>query len=256
MTLLEHPAPARTMGPLTRVAVLVEDAGTARDRLSSTLQQHGFQVHSFSDGFAAVEAVDRLQPDLVTVDTTLAGIDGFEVVRRIRSFHAGSIVILSDMTEETAAVEAFRSGADDYVVRPWRPFELRARLDAILRRTLGAAEVLPPTESDWLVVDGLRLHPASRRAELAGRRIDLTRSEFDLLLALVRNPDVVLEKSWIVLLLRRQNGGNGDHVNAHDLHAVEVHVMNLRRKLGGTARRCRWIETVRGIGYRFAPAKL
>lgn len=256
MVLLDHPAPARTLGPVTRVAVVVEDAGVPRDRLSSTLQQHGFQVHTFADGADAVDAVDRLHPDLVIVDVALTGIDGFEVVRRLRSFHDGFVLMISSMAEETAAVEGFRSGADDYILRPWRPFELRARIDAILRRSRAVAKAPAATEPDWLTVDSLRLHPASRRVELAGRRVDLTKSEFDLLLALIRNPDVVLEKSWIALLLRRQNGGGGDHVSAHDLHAIEVHVMNLRRKLGGDGKRCKWIETVRGVGYRFAPSQL
>lgn len=255
MVLLNLAAPRPAIAAARR-AVVIEPDGPTRLRLNMTLRQHGFEVHAYADGLEAVDAIDELDPELVIVDAVLEGVDGFEVTRRLRAFHDGLVLMLSSMEDETAAVEGFRSGADDYIIRPWRPFELRARIDAMLRRAQLTSAATAPAASEWLEVNSLRLHPGTRRVELAGRRIDLTKSEFDLLLALFQKPDEVLAKSWIALLLRRQNGSESDHISAHDLHAIEVHVMNLRRKLGGDGRSCRWIETVRGIGYRFAPAAL
>lgn len=236
---------------MTRTAVVIEDDDDLRSLLTQTLEQHGFAVHAYADGHAGVNAVRAVRPDLTTVDVKLDGIDGFEAVRRIRAFHDGYVLIISAVDDETATVEGFRSGADDYVIKPWRPYELRARIDALMRRprTLQANEAAPGA---WLEAGGLRLSPGSRRVELDGRSLDLTRSEFDVLQALMQRPGDVVEKAWIALMLRRQSGAHGEHVSPHDLHAVEVHLMNLRRKLGDDGRTGRWIETVRGIGYRFA----
>lgn len=236
---------------MTRTVVVIEDDDDLRNLLGHTLEQHGFEVHAFADGPAGVDAVRLLRPDLTTVDVKLAGIDGFEAVRRIRAFHDGYILIISAVDEETATVEGFRSGADDYVIKPWRPYELRARIDALMRRPR-SLKPLEGAAGSWIEAGDLRLSPGSRRAELAGRALDLTRSEFDVLQALMQRPGDVIEKAWIALMLRRQNGAHGEHVSGHDLHAVEVHMMNLRRKLGDDGRTGRWIETVRGIGYRFA----
>jgi len=239
---------------MTRTVVVIEDDDDLRKLLSQTLEQHGFAVHAFRDGPSGVDAVRLLRPDLTTVDVRLDGIDGFEAVRRIRAFHDGYILIISAIEDETATVEGFRSGADDYVVKPWRPYELRARIDALMRRPR-SIQATDPAGSAWLEAGALRLNPGSRRAELDGEGVELTRSEFDVLQALMQRPGDVIEKSWIALMLRRQSGTHGEHVSAHDLHAVEVHMMNLRRKLGDDGRSGRWIETVRGIGYRFARAR-
>ncbi|MDD7928599.1 response regulator transcription factor [Microbacterium thalli] len=236
---------------MRRIAVVIEDDDDLRHLLTQTLEQHGFDVHAFSDGAPAVDAVRLLRPELTTVDVMLGGIDGFEAVRRIRSFHDGYILIISAVGDETATVEGFRSGADDYIVKPWRPYELRARIDALMRRPRGIRSDEPSAPA-WLEAGALRLNPAARRVELDGELLDLTRSEFDVLQALMQRPGDVIEKSRIALMLRRQNGAAGEHVSAHDLHAVEVHMMNLRRKLGDDGRSGRWVETVRGIGYRFA----
>ncbi len=236
---------------MSRSVVVIEDDDDLRRLLTQTLEQGGFTVNAYADGAAGVDAVRLLRPALTTVDIRLGGIDGFEVVRRIRSFHDGYILMISALEDETAAVEGFRSGADDYVLKPWRPYELRARIDALMRRP---RSIRPASggESVWLDAGALRLHAGSRRAELDGDDLDLTRSEFDVLHALMQRPGDVLEKSWIALMLRRQNGTPGDHISSHDLHAVEVHMMNLRRKLGDDGRSGRWVETVRGVGYRFA----
>ena len=190
---------------MTRSAVVIEDDDDLRHLLTQTLEQHGFAVHAFPDGPAGVDAVRLLRPDLTTVDVKLDGIDGFEAVRRIRAFHDGYVLIISAVDDETATVEGFRSGADDYVIKPWRPYELRARIDALMRRprALQPGEAAPGA---WLEAGGLRLNPGSRRVELDGRSLDLTRSEFDVLQALMQRPGDVIEKAWIALMLRRQSG--------------------------------------------------
>lgn len=240
--------PSRGSG--IRSAVVIEDEGDLRDLLTVTFEQQGFAVSPFADGDAGVEAIRRLRPDLITVDIGLSGIDGYEVVRRVREFHDGYVVMITGLGDENAAVRGFRSGADDFVTKPWRPHELRARIDALMRRPRVLQPLPEPAEPAWIEIDGLRLHAGSRRAELGDRPLDLTRSEFDMLLALLQPIGDVVEKAQMATMLRRND--DGDEVNSQELHAVEVHMMNLRRKLGADGRSGRWIETVRGLGYRFA----
>lgn len=240
--------PSRGAG--IRSVVVIEDEGDLRDLLAITFEQQGFAVHPFADGDAGVDAIRRLRPDLITVDIGLSGIDGYEVVRRVREFHDGYVVMITGLGDESAAVRGFHSGADDFVVKPWRPQELRARIDALMRRPRDFQSVSASIEPAWIEVDGLRVHTGSRRAEIDDRPLDLTRSEFDMLLALLQPIGDVVEKARMATMLRRHD--DGTEATSQELHAVEVHMMNLRRKLGADSRPGRWIETVRGLGYRFA----
>jgi two-component system, OmpR family, response regulator len=240
--------------PFARSAVVIDVDPIRTARLTASLTQQGFSVHEARDGYDGIEQVRRHSPDLVTVEIDLPGIDGFETVRRIREFSDGFIVMITADDSESAVVEGFRSGADDYVVEPVGPYAFRARIDALMRRsrTLVTAE-RPADDTVWLEHGPLRVHPAARRVEVDGRDCELTRSEFDLLRTLVRAKNQVFSKSSLALMLREANGLPGQHITAHDRHAVEVHIMNLRRKLGDDPRAPQWIETVRGLGYRLAP---
>lgn len=240
--------------PHARTALVIDPDASLRNALVTTLRQQGFVTQESGDGYSGIVVAQRQRPDLVVVCTDLPGIDGFETVRRLREFSDGFVIVLADDDSESAAVEAFRSGADDYVVKPYGPYALRARIDALMRRS---RSLLPTTAvlSDPAVIEhgALRLFPGSRRVDIAGVECELTRSEFDLLHTFLRAKDQVFSKSSLALMLRESQGQSGHHITAHDRHAVEVHIMNLRRKLADDPRAPQCIETVRGFGYRLAP---
>ncbi|GAA1702162.1 response regulator transcription factor [Microbacterium sediminicola] len=236
-----------------QTAVIVEGDHEHAERLTLSLSQRGFTVRSATTGFDAVSAVTRFQPDLVIVGTQLSGLDEFETVRRIRRVSDCFIMMISADDSESAVVEGFRCGADDHVAHPYGQHAMRARIEALLRRSHALRRTVADEIPEWLEHGPLRLHPASRRVEVEGRDCDLTRSEFAILHALLKSRNRVFSKSALSLLVREATGIPGDHVTAHDRHAVEVHVMNLRRKLDDDPHAPLWIETVRGLGYRLAP---
>jgi DNA-binding response OmpR family regulator len=243
--------------PYARTAVIIDRCPTSSAKIAAGLTQQGFRVHEASDAVSGIDAAMRHRPDLVLVQVDLPGVDGFEAIRRLREFSDAFIILFAEDDSESAVVEGFRAGADDYILNPPRPYALRARIDAMLRRsrTLVTAATDAP-EADWITHGRLTLQPASRRVQVDGVECELTRSEFDLLHTLVRAKDQVFSKSSLALMLRETNGLPGQHITNHDRHAVEVHIMNLRRKLGDDPRAPQCIETVRGLGYRLAPAAL
>ncbi|WP_104043486.1 response regulator transcription factor [Arthrobacter sp. ZGTC412] len=274
------------------VAVVVEDDDDIRSTLTEVLQQSGFAVHSTSTGFEGVEAVREHNPDIVTMDVGLPDFDGIEASRRIRTFSDAYLIIVTGRVDEADALMGFEAGADDYLTKPFRPRELRARIAAMLRRprTLQAAPAerapqqpsvrgrqspLPPpavgrptSEPEVLEGDpvpapdpgccdfahrGLTLHEGSRQVAIDGVPVDLTRTQFDLLLVLMENGRTVLTKADLVRRLRNEPYNTGSFVSTGEERAVEVHMGNLRKRLGDSTREPRWIETVRGVGYRMTP---
>lgn len=280
-------------------AVVIEDDPDIRDLISSVLQQSGFQVHVASDGATGVDAVERYRPDITTVDLGLPGIDGFEVVRQIRLLSDCYVIIISARTDEVDTLMALNTGADDFITKPFRPRELRARVTAMLRRPRtatedgetaefhGAAEtaepgahaapavpaeitetiaVVPerPTPSDGSQVlshNDVRLDPDTRTVNVGPEEIVLTRTEFELLHTLLLSGRRARTKTDLVRHLRAEDPtGSAAYVSEADERAVEVHIGNLRRKLGrgeaagSAASPGAVIETVRGVGYKLAAA--
>ncbi|HWU47479.1 MAG TPA: response regulator transcription factor [Humibacter sp.] len=251
-----------------RVAVVVEDDADIRNLLEAVLGQAGFTTYSAADGLSGVEAVREHQPVVTTLDISLPGIDGFEVARRIRAFSSTYIVMLTARGEEIDVLVGLEAGADDYLTKPFRPRELRARIEAMLRRprtvttvptddvasgpAATASPAAAPEGNGWLEHDGLRLNEEMRLVERNGERVELTRSEFELLMCIMDNGHRVVSKSTLALAMRAEGGNDaiGDYVSDSDRRAVEVHLANLRRKLGDESSQPRWIETVRGVGYR------
>jgi DNA-binding response OmpR family regulator len=218
--------------------LVVDDEAAIVDLLRGYLVREGLEVQAAIDGLAAVSAVRESEPDVVILDLMLPGIDGIEVCRQIRTFSDVYVLMLTARSEEIDRVVGLSVGADDYLVKPFSPRELVARVKALLRR--------PRTAALELGVDhgGLRIDPARREVLLDGKALRLTLIEFDLLAALARDPGLVLSRQQ---LLDRVWGPDfyGDD------HLLDVHVGNLRRKLGEDPDRSRWIETVRGVGFRF-----
>jgi DNA-binding response OmpR family regulator len=254
-------------GEERRVAVIIEDDADIGNLLAAVLAEAGFESHQTTSGVDGIEAVKTYDPILTTLDISLPGIDGFEVVRRLREFSSTYVIMLSARTDEVDTLMGLDAGADDYMTKPFRPRELRARVEAMLRRMrrtpgsplapAGSEPVTPETstitESDgWLSHNGLRMHPQMRLSELDGEPVELTRSEFDLMLAILERRRRVITKNELVLELRG-DGSSGGYISDNDRRAVEVHLANLRRKLGDPVGEPRFVQTVRGVGYRLAP---
>jgi two-component system, OmpR family, response regulator ResD len=222
--------------------LVVDDEPTIGEVVSRYLQRAGYETHVALDGLQAVEAVAARGPDLVVLDLMLPGLDGLEAMRRIRALggRRTAIILLTARGEESDRVIGLRLGADDYVVKPFSPAELVARVDAVLRRIDTVPEQEPPLRFDGLVVD-----PAGRRVRLDGEDVVLTQREFELLLFLARHPGQAFTRNQLM-----------DHVWGYsfytDTSTVTVHIRRLRAKLEETPEQPRWIETVWGVGYRFA----
>lgn len=329
-----------------RVAVIIEDDPDIRRLLVEVLEQAGFETHSAGNGLDGVEKVRTYNPGLTTLDVSMPGIDGFEAAKRIRAISDTHLIMLTARSDEIDTLMGLESGADDYMRKPFRPRELRARVDAMRRRIerdrlaaeqradatqtapLGglapatltppeglllpeasvtvtvttpaapaavaaaeaglavpegapsvatapapdparapapaapqphamlepAAQAVLPTEpghdDGWLEHRGLRLHPEMHLVTLDGADIELTRSEFELLNLLLTTGRRVRSKADLALALRGESYVTSYYVSEADKRAVEVHLANLRRKLGESATNPRLIETVRGVGYR------
>ncbi|WEO77959.1 response regulator transcription factor [Cryobacterium sp. SO2] len=350
--------------------MIIEDDADIRHLLEAVLTQAGFDAIATSNGLDGVRAVRAYDPIVTTLDVSMPGMDGFETAKRIRAFSSTYLVMLTARDEEIDTLQGLEAGADDYLTKPFRPRELRARIDAMLRRPrmplsgepdfepatepaaapavyaappapapVAAAPVAlapvapapvapvpvaqvapeavaaPPVEApaaapvapaavepvyippyvpatpavnidgipalssvpvsvtvpmpvataepsdsaygdgraeDWMEHNGLRLSNDMRLAVLGSTELDLTRTEFDLLAALLESKRRVRSKADLALLLRGESYVTSYYVNEADKRAVEAHLSNLRRKLGDSLTSPRWLETVRGVGYRLA----
>ncbi|MEV8371020.1 response regulator transcription factor [Microbacterium sp. NPDC064584] len=254
---IDSPAPEGAEVEEARVAVVIEDEEDIRSLLSTVLTQAGFTVHGAGTGEEGLELVRTHGPIVTTLDVNMPGMDGFETAKRIRAVSSTYIVMLSARTEEIDALQGLEAGADDYVAKPFRPRELRARIDAMLRRPRHHVATVPVAtigEDEgavgWLEHRGVRLNPDTRIVTVDGEDLELTRSEFDILADLLGSGRRVRAKSDLALMLRGEQYTGVEFVSDSDARAIEVHVANLRRKLGESASQPRWIETVRGVGYR------
>jgi two-component system OmpR family response regulator len=282
-----------------RVVVVIDRDEEVRSLLRATLGEAGFEVHCAATGESGVALVRAMQPDTVTLDLVLPDADGYDVLRRIREFSHTYILIITARSDLRATLKGFDAGADDYMVKPIRPRELRARADGMLRRprqltvppivtprepplvsprlrTAARAKTVqapdpargPATVHGVAVVEGraparayehkgLAIDCTTRAATLAGRALQLTRTEFDLLHILLQRGNGVVTKSELVGLLglvKRESGipEAGVAGTRDPGRIIETHIGNLRRKLGDDARKPRWLKTVRGSGYTLA----
>jgi DNA-binding response OmpR family regulator len=303
------------------VAVIIEDDPDVRDLIDIVLTQSGFSTVITENGPEGVEAVRTHNPLITTLDVNMPGMDGFAVAKRLREFSSTYLIMITALADEIDLVQGFEAGADDYLVKPFRPRELRARADSMLRRPrtrqdksggwadgdrevepvpapssaardLAAAPLQPlatpppeapvaappapvqqpaapvqqpvapqpaaasvdPHQAGWLRFNGLALNNETRVVTVNGGVVDLTRTEFDLLASLMSTGRRVRSKADLVLTMRGQQYVTSYFVNEADKRSVEVHIANLRRKIGDDASTPRYIETVRGVGYRLAEA--
>jgi DNA-binding response OmpR family regulator len=223
--------------------LVVDDEPTIGEIVARYLQRAGYDARVSGDGPSAMVAAAQRRPDLVVLDVMLPGFDGLEVMRRLREAdrHRPAIVLLTARGEETDRIAGLRLGADDYVVKPFSPAELVARVDAVLRRVVPEADDGEPMRFGDLEID-----PAGRRVLVAGVDVALTQREFDLLAFLARHPgraftrNQLMERVW-------------QYSFYTDTSTVTVHIRRLRTKIEPDPTNPRHVETVWGIGYRFAP---
>ena len=227
----------------TRVLV-VDDEPMVREVVSRYLERDGFLVREAVDGPGALDAVDAFQPDLVVLDVMLPGRSGFDVLRalRARGDTAPPVILLTARVEESDRVLGLELGADDYVVKPFSPRELVARVRTVLRRTRRAPDLGEP-----LVFDGLHIDTRTRDVRVGEQAVELTPKEFDLLAFLARSPRQVFSRAQ---LLEHVWDSKPDY---QDPATVTVHVRRIRNKIEPLPEEPRWITTVWGVGYRFVP---
>jgi DNA-binding response OmpR family regulator len=223
--------------------LVVDDEPTIADVVARYLDRAGYRTRVAADGASALERVHEERPDLVVLDLMLPGVDGLEVMRRIREIDRRrvAVILLTAKGEETDRVIGLRLGADDYVVKPFSPAELVARVDAVLRRM----DTAPENEAA-LDYGDLRIEPAARRVFLDGEEAVLTQREFDLLLFLARHPGRAFSRNELMDAVWQYSFYT-------DTSTVTVHIRRLRAKIDDDPAEPRHIQTVWGVGYRFQP---
>jgi DNA-binding response OmpR family regulator len=234
---------------MTNVLV-VDDEANIRELVSVYLTAAGYSVACAADGIEAVQVVRTSEPDLIVLDIGLPGMSGAEACSAIREFSAVPIVMLTARDTDLDKVALLEAGADDYVVKPFSPPVLVARVRAVLRR-VGSAAAAGEDElgaasrsvASAVKVGGLSLDAEEREVAIDGMPIALTAREFDLLMAMARRPGVVFSREQLLEAAL----GFSDY---SEVRGVDVHVRHLREKLGDDAAAPRFIETVRGVGYR------
>jgi DNA-binding response OmpR family regulator len=223
--------------------LVVDDEPTIAEVVARYLERAGYRTRVAGDGVQALDLVAERRPDLVVLDLMLPGIDGLEVMRRLREQDRERIalILLTAKGEESDRVIGLRLGADDYVVKPFSPAELVARVDAVLRRVETTPAHEPPLELSDMTID-----PASRRVVVSGQEVQLTQREYDLLLFLARHPGQVFSRNQLMDAIWQYSFYT-------DTSTVTVHIRRLRSKIEVDPAQPRHIETVWGVGYRFTP---
>jgi DNA-binding response OmpR family regulator len=246
--------------PARTTVLVVEDDRVIADAVARRLEASGYVVHVRYDGRSAVAAVESdetdagggLRPDLVVLDLGLPGIDGIEVCRRVQARRPVPVLMLTARGEEADRVAGLTAGADDYLVKPFSPRELVARVAALLRRVERAAALAAGSEPRDLVVGDLHVDRAHRRVTVAVRgrdhEPDLTRTEFDLLWALARRAGEVVDRSTLLVEALRWSPPAASAASPAAVRSVDSHVKAVRRKIGRDR-----IRTVAGVGYALEP---
>ncbi len=231
--------PANSQGSI----LVVEDEPMIAEVVTRYLERAGYETRTAHDGPSAVAAALIRRPDLVVLDIMLPGFDGIEVMRRLHADLEGrvAVILLTAKGEESDRLAGLRSGADDYVVKPFSPAELIARIEAVMRRTQSEE-----TSAEQLAVDDLEIDPLGRRVVVSGSDVELTQREFDLLHFLALHPGQVFTRDQLMDRVWRLPFYT-------DATTVTVHIRRLRAKIEPDPAAPRWIQTVWGVGYRFRP---
>jgi two-component system response regulator RegX3 len=224
--------------------LFVEDERSISEPFSKALAREGFEPHVAGTAARALELAESLEPDLILLDLHLPDGDGRDVCRTIRARSGVPIIILTARGTETDRIVGLELGADDYVVKPFSGAEVIARIRAVLRRATPAAQAAEDDPEEPISIGDLHVDLAARRATLNGEELALSRKEFDLLAELVRNAGRVVTREALMDRVWDENWFGSTKT-------LDVHVRWLRGKLGETAENAHYLQTVRGVGFRF-----
>ena len=224
--------------------VLVEDETNIAEAIRFLLGREGWRVETLANGATAVEVIRNANPDLVMLDVMLPGMDGFEVLKRIRAKSDVPVLMLTARGDEMDRIVGLEVGADDYLPKTFSTRELLARLRAVLRRGRRAAESSSDETVAEIVVGELRIRPEARTVVLGDRALGLTAVEFDLLWGLAKAKGRVKTRESLLDEVRERNYDVFDR-------SIDVHISALRKKLGDDAKNPRFIQTLRSVGYLF-----
>jgi DNA-binding response OmpR family regulator len=226
---------------MVKTILVVEDEMKIARLVRDYLRHAGFEVIVTADGESAIASARGSRPDLIVLDLGLPGRDGLDVTRELRRASNVPIVILTARGDEADRIVGLELGADDYVVKPFSPKELVARVRAVLRRTTS----LGPAGPEVIRVVDVEVDVPRMRVRVGGRPADLTPTEFQLLVALAREPGRVFTRAQLL------DAVHGVAIESYE-RAIDAHVKNIRRKIEPTPGRPRYVLTVHGVGYRFA----
>jgi two-component system alkaline phosphatase synthesis response regulator PhoP len=222
-----------------KTVMVVDDETRLVSLVETYLTQSGFRVVTASNGVEALTAAQNSNPDLIILDIMMPEMDGYEFMRIYRTQHNTPIILLTARVDSDERVVGLESGADDYITKPFRPRELMARVKAVLRRS---GEKEPATKV--LHAADITLDRTGHTVRVADRYVDLTPSEFELLAALMSAPGRVFSRLDLLDILQ------GVRYEGYE-RAIDLHVKNLRAKIGDSYTSPRYVETVYGVGYRF-----
>lgn len=231
-----------TSGGPTRVLV-VDDEPTVREVVAGYLRRDGHLVSEAADGQTALSLLETEPPDLVVLDMMLPGVNGLDILRRIRAIGDMPVIMLTARAEESDRVAGLELGADDYVVKPFSPRELAARVNSVLRRSAPK----PAPAADRLEFEGLVVDNRSREVRRNGQLVEMTPKEFDVLAHLAASPRQVFSRADLLKDVWQSSP------EWQDPATVTVHVRRIRNKIEVDPENPRWITTVWGVGYRFEP---
>ena len=223
-----------------KTILVVDDEPRLVSLVETYLTQSGFRVQTASNGREALSVAEHSHPDLIILDIMMPEMDGYEFMRLYRAEHATPIILLTARVDNDEKVLGLESGADDYMTKPFRPRELMARVKSVLRRT---GEKEPPVKV--IHAADITLDRNAHAVQVAERYVDLTPSEFDLLAALMSAPGRVFSRLDLLDLLQ------GVRFEGYE-RAIDLHIKNLRAKIEPVPGSPHYIETVYGVGYRFA----
>lgn len=225
-----------------KTVLVVDDEVKILEVLEAYLKKAGFAVATAAGGLEAIQAFDRVSPDLVILDLMLPDLSGEEICRAIRSSSNVPIIMLTARVEEESVLRGLSIGADDYVTKPFSPRQVVARVHAVLRR----AYVSEPPETDGLSYRNseLVIRPESRDVLKRGRHVSLTPNEYKILLALAKHPNKTFTREELIAVAMDGDFDGFDRV-------IDTHIKNIRQKIEDNTRDPQFILTVHGVGYRF-----
>jgi DNA-binding response OmpR family regulator len=222
--------------------MVIDGSGQTRDETAAFLEREGFSVIGVPDGETAVHDVENVEPIAVLLGLDLPGMDGFETCRLLRSKTTANLIVLTDRTDEMSKIVSFATGADDFLTKPVPSWEIAARLRAVARRRNAQSS------SERMKVGPLTVDALARTATVDGQPIDVTRIEFDILVALARRPGTTLRRAELFEAAWGEGWVGSQHL-------LQVHLSNLRRKLAKAGAHS-LLHTVRNVGYRLGPARV